>query len=178
MRAPVGATYQVGDTLLLAELPRDIPRWGDVVLPSGLAKVIRVSGRDAVAEVVAQFHRVSERQVAMPVEPFTNPVGRPAAVENGFRGTVIDVRDRHPVPGLQDILFIDVGRSDGVQTGDIFEVLLVADPNALAASTEERVAIVRIVHVRERSASGMLTQLAGYGIRPGVPVRLIGKMPS
>ena len=179
LRAPDGATYQVGDTLLLAELPRDIPRWGDVVLPSGLAKVIRVSGRDAVAEVVAQFHRVSERQVAMPVEPFTNPVGRPAAVENGFRGTVIDVRDRHPVPGLQDILFIDLGRSDGVQTGDIFEVLVAPGRNDLAGShPQERVAVVRIVHVRERSASGMLTQLAGHGIRPGVPVRLIGKMPS
>jgi hypothetical protein len=37
---------------------------------------------------------------------------------------------------------------------------------------------MHVVHVRERSASALLTHLTGRGADAGDPVRLIRKMPS
>ncbi len=174
--APQGAAYHVGDTVFTAQVGRDVPRWGDVVVPTGLARVEHVSGREVVAELFTVFSRVTPNQVAMPIEPFRNPgESRPASVDGGLEGSIITVRDRHPLPNQQDIVFIDIGREAGVVPGDLFEVVRA---DVVADAPPERIAVLQVVHVRERSASAMLLQIMAPGTRDGSRVRLIGKMPS
>lgn len=180
IRAPAGATYHVGDSLLTARLQRDIGGgWGWIVLPTGIVRVVFVSGRDVLAEVITQFSRVADGQVAMPVEPFRNPGAvRPQPVDEGVRGRVVAIRDAHPVPIQQDVVFIDLGRNDGIVPGDVFEVIRPAEEAVIRDQPPDRLAVLHIVHVRDRSASGLLTQIAAPGTDAGVPVRLIRKMPS
>ncbi len=177
VRAPSGATYHVGDTLLIAVLPRDVPGWGRVVLPTGLARVTYAAGRDIEAEIVSQFSRISSGQVAMPVEPFRSTgSARPQPVQEGLSAQIVALRDLHPLPNQQNVIFIDRGRQDGVIPGDIFEVI--RPSNGMGDRTPDRVATIQIVHVRERSSSGMVLQIVRTGVRDGAPVRLIAKMPS
>ena len=176
IRAPSGATYQRGDSLLVAQLSRRVPGWGDVVVPSGIVRVSQVTGRDVFAEVVVQFYRVVDGQVAIPLEPFRDPgLTTPVPVENGLTASVIEMRDIHPVPNQQNIVFIDAGRTQGVVLGDLFAVL--TSPDMAHADVQDAVAIFQIVHVRDRSASGFIVQVYQPGIQPGQPVRLIRKMP-
>lgn len=180
IRAPETALYQIGDTLLVATIGRELDDWGNVVQPTGLVRVSQVSGRDVRATVVKQFARVTDGQVAIPVEPFRDPgLVVPVPVENGAMGRVIARRDGNRVALQQDIVFIDLGRVDGVVPGDVFEVLWPrADDDAFAGGPSEQAAVMHVVHVRERSASALLTHLTGRGADPGDPVRLIRKMPS
>lgn len=176
IRAPAGAMYQVGDSLLTADLTRDVPGWGDVVVPSGIVRVDHVEDDRVLARVVTQFSRVVDGQVAMPLEPFNDPGDVvPLPVENGLEARVITVRDLHPVPNQLDIVFIDVGREDGVVLGDVFEIVR---PAPVPGAPAERTAVLQIVHVREQSASGLVTRIGHPGIDPGQRVRLIRKMPS
>lgn len=176
IRAPGGAMYQIGDSLLAADLMRDVPGWGNVVVPSGIVQVTHVEEDRVLARVIGQFGRVVDGQVAMPVEPFNDPGDvLPLPVDNGLDARVIGVRDLHPVPNQQDIVFIDVGREDGVVVGDVFEI---TKPGAVPGAPPERSAVVMIVHVRERSASGLITHIGQPGIDAGQRVRLIRKMPS
>ncbi|NIM47792.1 MAG: LysM peptidoglycan-binding domain-containing protein [Gemmatimonadales bacterium] len=176
VRPPRGAAYQVGDSLLLASLRREVPNWGNVVVPSGIARVTNASEDEVVAQVVAQFDRIADGQVAMPLEPFVDPgTAVPVPVENGISGSVVEPRDLNPVAGQQDIIFIDLGRSDGVALGDVFVVLRPRDQAGMAPDT---VAFMQIVHRRERSASGLLTVINQLGVVPEAPVRLARKMPS
>lgn len=176
IQAPGGATYQAGDSLLVAQLSRRVPGWGDVVVPSGVVRVRHVSGRDVLADVVMQFHRVVDGQVAIPLEPFRDPgLTTPVPVENGLTASVIEMRDIHPVPNQQNIVFIDAGRAQGVVLGDLFVVL--EPPDAAQAQVQEATALLQIVHVRDRSASGFILQVYQPGIQPSQPVRLIRKMP-
>lgn len=176
MEAPAGATYQPGDSLLTVQLSRSVPGWGEVVVPSGVVRVRRVNGRQVLADVVMQFHRVVDGQVAIPLEPFRDPgLVTPVPVENGLRAAVIETRDIHPVPNQQNIVFIDAGRAQGVVLGDVFEVL--EQPATTHGGVPERVALLQIVHVRDRSASGFITHIYQPGIQPGQPVRLVRKMP-
>jgi len=176
MEAPAGATYQPGDSLLTAQLSRSVPGWGQVVVPSGVVRVRYVNGREVLADVVMQFHRVVDGQVAIPLEPFRDPgFVTPVPVENGLTASVIETRDIHPVPNQQNIVFIDAGRAQGIVLGDVFEVR--EHPQATHGDVPERVALMQIVHVRDRSASGFITQIYQPGIQPGQPVRLVRKMP-
>jgi hypothetical protein len=178
LRAPSGATYREGDSLLVAELGREVPGgWGRVVKPTGIVRVTYARGEEVLGQVIVQFHRVVDGQVTLPLEAFRDPgMVAPVPVVNGLQGSVIGLRDEHPVPIQQNIVFLDVGAAQGVSLGDVFEVL---EPlSAAHAQVQQPVAILQIVHVRDRSASGLIVQISEPGIHSGQPVRLIRKMPS
>ncbi len=182
LRAPENAVYQLGDSIILSELGRQVQgSWGRVVTPTGVAEVIAVSGRSIRARIVMQFGRVADGQVALPIEPYQDRAQvEPVPIENGMMASVIAMRDVHPVATLRDILFINRGRTDGLVPGDLFEVLA-PTPNTSAGDDfpRRRIALVEVVHVRNRSASVVVTHIVDVGIRPGadIVVRLISKMP-
>ena len=180
IRPPRNASYHVGDSLLVARIDRimDFGRWGDVVVPTAVARVTSIQDEQVLAVVVAQFDRVHENQLAMPLEPFRDPGQvRPTPVEKGLTGKLLDARDPHAIAGAQQYFFIDKGRRDGVTLGDVFEVYKPAQGYAGTASEEVR-AVLMIVHTRERSATGLLLQISHPSLDRGLPVRLIKKMPS
>ena len=180
IRPPRNASYHVGDSLLLARLDPGFPfgNWGDIVVPVGIARVTSIEERQVLSQVVVQFARIHEGHVAMPLEPFRDPGQvRPTPVAQGLTGRLLGPRDPHPIAGAQQFYFIDKGRRDGVTIGDIFEVYKPAQGFAGAASEEVR-AVMMIVHIRERSATGLLLQISNPALDQGLPVRLVKKMPS
>jgi hypothetical protein len=137
--------------------------------------VVQVRGREVEARIEMQFERVADGQVALPIEPFRDRAGvQPVPIENGMRGSIIAVRNLHPVAGLLEVVFIDRGRRDGIVLGDVFEVIVEDEGSVFPARP---VATLLVVHVRQRSASVMIMSLQGADIRPGAIVRLIRKMP-
>ncbi len=175
LHAPENATYHVGDSLVLSRLSRLIPDWGRIVVPTAIARVIQVSGREVEARIEMQFERVADGQVALPIEPFRGWGGvEPVPIENGMRGSIIAVRNLHPLAGLLEVVFIDRGRGDGIVPGDVFEVIVKDEGSVFPARP---VATLQVVHVRQRSASAMIMSLLGADVQPGAIVRLIRKMP-
>ena len=175
---PRSASYHVGDSLLLARLDREEVGWGEVVVPVGVARVTAVQSKQVLAEVVMQFGRIRADRVALPLEPYKDPgVVRPTPVAQGLEGKVVDSRDQHPLVGVQHIYFIDKGRADGVTPGDVFEIYRPVAGPPRPASEEVRVQLL-IVHTREHSASGLVIGVANPDVVPGMPVRLVKKMPS
>jgi len=180
IKPPRNASYHVGDSLLVARIDRvlEFGRWGEVVVPVGIARVTSIEEEQVLAQVVAQYDRVHNGQLAMPLEPFRDPGQvRPTPVEKGLTGKLLEARDPHPIAGAQQFFFIDKGRRDGVTPGDVFEVFKPAGGYAGSASEEVR-AVMMIVHTREKSATGLLLQIMHPGLDRGLPVRLIKKMPS
>jgi len=57
IRPPRNASYHVGDSLLLARIDRTVEfgRWGDVVVPVGIARVSSIEEQQVLAQVLAQF---------------------------------------------------------------------------------------------------------------------------
>ncbi|HEV2670219.1 MAG TPA: LysM domain-containing protein, partial [Gemmatimonadales bacterium] len=180
IRPPHNASYHVGDSLLLARIDRVLQfgRWGEVIVPVGIARVTAIEESQVLARVVGQYERVHDGQLAMPLEPFRDPGQvRPTPVEKGLVAKVIEARDPHPIAGAQQYFFIDKGRRDGVALGDVFEVYKPAG-DYLGSASEEIRAVMMIVHTREHSSTGLLIQITHPGLDSGLPVRLIKKMPS
>jgi LysM repeat protein len=175
---PSKASYHVGDSLLLARLQENVPGWGVMVVPVGVARVTAVQPRQVLAEVILQFGRVHDGQQALPLEPFKDPGNvRPTQVAQGLEGHIIKARESHVISGTQQIYFIDRGRAEGVVPGDVFEVYHPAS-GLLGSPSEEIRMQLMIVHTREHSASGLVIQVTHPEVFPGMPVRLVKKMPS
>jgi len=175
---PAQASYHVGDSLLVADINREMDPWGDVVVPMGVARVTAVQPQQVLALVIMQFGRIKGGSLAMPLEPFKDPGNvRPTAVEQGLEGRLIGLRDEHVLAGSLQVVFIDKGRADGVALGDVFEVYRAASEQVGGRSEEVRVQLI-VVHTREHTASALVIGVVNPSIPMGSPVRLIKKMPS
>jgi hypothetical protein len=172
---PPRASYHVGDSVLIVRVDRSQGDWGDVVIPLGVARVVEVARKQLLADVILQFGRIHDGHRTLPLEPFKDPGEvRPTPVDQGLHGHVIDQRDLHTIAITQQVIFIDRGRADGVVPGDVFQIYT-GEPGS---PSEELRAVIEIVHTRERSSSGLVLTLGNPQILPGLPARLVRKMPS
>src|SRR5438552_4266187 len=134
---PRNASYHMGDSLLLARPDRAEVGWGQVVVPTGVARVTSVQPRQVLAQVVMQFGRIRESNVALPLEPYKDPgTVRPTPIAQGLEGHLVDARDQHPLVGVQQIYFIDKGRAEGLTAGDVLEIFRPATGDPRSASEE------------------------------------------
>ena len=183
IRPPAGAKYEVGDTLLIVRIDREINDWGLVLVPTGLVRVTDVSGPENVGVVVQQYAQILNNQFLLPAEKFPDPGSvRSVPISDGVHGQVIQSRDLQQLKGPLDVLFIDRGRKDGVNLGDIFEVRsskrYVEAPQGEAETLDEVMALVQVVHVGEQSSSVRIAKLIQPNIRPGAGVHQVAKLPS
>ncbi|MGH7532768.1 MAG: LysM peptidoglycan-binding domain-containing protein [Gemmatimonadales bacterium] len=177
---PKGGSYQVGDTLLLATVPRTDPIWGDVVQPVGLAKVIDVSHPQNLAVVIAQYGSIHEGTLTLLAEKFIDPGHvRAVPVANGVQGHVLFALDLQPLNGAESVVFIDKGRADGVRAGDIFEVRVTShNDDSPVGAVPDVVAHLKIVHLGDHSATARIVGLTAPRFESGAAIRQIAKLPG
>jgi len=175
-----GASYHIGDSLLVATIGRTLVDWGDVVIPAGIIRVTAVQEQQILGDLIAQYGapRRDRRYVAMPLEPFRDPGDvRPVPVEQGLEGEMIGLRDPQWLAGMQDYVFIDRGRSDGIVPGDIFEAYRPASTEPGSPSLQVLAGLL-VVHTREHSSTALIVAQTRGDLAPGTRVRLAYKMPS
>jgi LysM domain len=180
IEAPKGATYEIGDSLLILQVGREIEPYGDVVVPTGLARIIETVDEHYLANIVATYGPVRNGQRVLPVESFTAGASRRAVpVSDGVRGSLVGGLGRQELKEPQMVVFINKGREDGVAPGDLFEVR--RRPKRLPDGTirvNELMATLQIVHVRDRTATGLVLNVISPDIPPGTDVLQVAKLPS
>ncbi len=178
--APRGATYEVGDSLLVAQLGKEIDPFGNIVVPTGLAQVTEAVDGHYLASVVAMYGPIRNGQRILPIESFTPGVGtRAVPIADGIRGTMIGGLGRQELKEPQMVVFINKGREEGVARGDLFEVR--RRPARLPDGTlrvNELMATLQIVHVRDHTATAIVLNVVSPDIPPGSDVTQVAKLPS
>jgi hypothetical protein len=180
IEAPRGATYQIGDSLLLAQRGPELKPFGEAVLPTGMARISdTVSGR-YIATVVSVYAPIRPGQVALPAEKFASAgSARAVPVSDGVRGKFLGGPKRQELKAPQMVVFIDKGREDGVAAGDIFEVRSKAERRDDGQQRiNQLVATLQIVHVRGHTATGRYLNILLPDVVPGMEVRQVAKLPS
>jgi len=181
MRPPAGATYSVGDTLLVMDRREGPIGYGQIVVPTGMIRVTGQNGDQTIGEVVAVYGPIRDGQSLMPAEKFTDPgssVYQP--IKGGIEGRVLLSRDRRELRHPQEVLFIDVGRSQGVALGDLFQARRTPGPQdkTEANAVDEVMAVLQVIHVRGRTATVKVLNVVSPDIKPGTRVVQVAKLPS
>ncbi|MEO8294343.1 MAG: LysM domain-containing protein [Gemmatimonadota bacterium] len=178
--APSGGAYQVGDTLLVVLVGRNIDGYGDVVIPTGMIRVTDVSRAENTAEVIAIYGPIRAQQLTIQAEKFPDPGEvRPVPISDGVDAAVIESRDQQVLKGPQDVVFISKGRADGVAPGDLFEVRRASSTRNDGASTvPEVMALLQVVHVRDHTATTRVLSVSSPDVPSGTRARQVAKLPS
>ena len=177
---PQGASYQVGDTLIIDYIARQVPGYGRIVVPTGMVVVRDVSKPENVAEVIQQYWPIYRGMSVLPADHFTG-VGhvRAVPISDGVDATVIAQRSPARLTELQGILFIDKGKTAGVARGDIFEIQRRPRPMPNGPNvTPEVIARIQIVRVRDKTATGKVVWLGTGIVRVGSSAHQVAKLPS
>jgi hypothetical protein len=179
LEAPRGATYQVGDSLLVLTIGREFRPWGDQVQPSGIAQIIDTAEGRYLAHIVAVYGPIRSGQRVIPAEKFS-PSGTQHAlpVSDGVRATLLGGPGRQELKAPQMVLFLDKGREDGVAAGDIFEMH--REPRKLPDGTmvvDEVMATLQIVHARAHTSTARVLNVVSPDIPPGTEARQVAKLP-
>jgi LysM repeat protein len=177
---PAGATYQVGDTLLLVAASHQLEGYGRIVEPRGLARVVSESEGTPIAEVIAVYGEILPDQSVLPAEKFPDlGTVRPAAVSDGIQASVIGWPGRRELKGSGIVLFLDKGKRDGVALGDMFEVRRAPGRQRNGMVTiAEVMATVQVVHVRERTATVRVLGVSSPDVPRGTHAFQVAKLPS
>jgi LysM repeat protein len=177
---PSGGAYQVGDSLLIVRIDREIDNYGDVVVPTGMVRVTDVSRAENTAEVIAIYGAILAGQQTIPVEQFPDPGEvRPVPISDGVEAAILESRDVQVLKGPQDVVFINKGRSDGVAVGDLFEIRRTPEVRAEGAMTvPEVMGLLQVVHVRDKSATTRVLTISAPNVPPGTAARQVAKLPS
>lgn len=180
VRAPRGAAYQAGDSLLIVRLAGAVDGLGHMVLPTGLARVTDVAPGRTVASVIAVYGDVAQGDRLLPAEKFVESGAKRAApVADGVQARVVGIPMQQVLTGPQDVLFLDKGSRDGVAPGDMFEVRRAATRRADGAvNVPEVMALLQVVRVGERSATARVLNVVSPRIALGTESRQIAKLPS
>ncbi|HEV8599918.1 MAG TPA: LysM peptidoglycan-binding domain-containing protein [Gemmatimonadales bacterium] len=178
---PEGASYAVGDLLLVADRREGPVGYGEIIAPMGMIRVTGENGGQAVGDVISVFGPMREGQVVLPAEKFNDP-GTPQyqKVSDGLEGHVLVARDLRELRLPQQVLFLDVGKRDGVALGDLFEARRAPgpQPRASANAVDEVMITLQVIHVRERTATVTVRNVVSPDVRPGTRVKLVAKLPS
>jgi hypothetical protein len=179
--APSGTTYGQGDSVLIVQEREGPMGYGKLLVPTGMARVIGTDQGQTVAEIVAVYGPVRAGQSIAPLPHFTNP-GRVESkpVSGGLEGHLLMARETRELRIPQQILFIDVGQKDGVALGDMFEARGTAGrpSDSGLQPVDELMAVLKVVHVRERTAAVKIVTVTAPHLPPGTRVRQVAKLGS
>ena len=180
LEAPHGASYEVGDSLLLLQVGRGFDSYGKVIMPTGIAKITEAVDGHYVASIMATYGPIRNGQRTLPIERFNPGSGaRAVPVSDGVRGSLIGGLGRQDLKEPQMVVFINKGREDGVAPGDLFEIR--RRPERASDGMiriNELMATMQIVHVRDHTATGLLLNVISPDIPPGTDVMQVAKLPS
>lgn len=177
--APEGATYEVGDSLLSVLIGREVRGYGQVVQPSGMLQIVDTAGGKYIASVVAVYGPIRGGQRVLPLERFGEPGNAHAVpVSDGVRARLLGGSGRQDLKVPQMVVFLDKGRAAGVAPGDLFEIR--RTPERLDdgnVRTDDVMATLQVVHVRERTATARLLNVISPDIPAGAEARQVAKLP-
>jgi hypothetical protein len=166
-----------GDRLQLVRRDRAVGAYGRIYVSTGLASVVAVQGDVATVVVDRMTDAVAAGDWAVPIASFPVAAGvRPEPAE-GLAGRIVAFESPHAVQAVDDVAFLDLGQESGVKEGDEFVAVLPATAVSWGTRPEIEVARLQVVRVSRRTAAVRVVAMEQPSLVPGLPVRLVGKMP-
>jgi LysM repeat protein len=178
---PNGASYEIGDTLMIVEKGWPVNNYGFMVWPTGVGVVKRIDEGRPILSVTQIYWSIYPGQWLLPLEKF--PAGskaRAVPITDGITATILGWPRRPYMKLPQSYFYIDKGSADGVALGDIWEVRRASGgiSNSGTVLTSENMATVQIVNVREHSATALITNVKYATFTVGTQVVQVAKLPQ
>ena len=180
MTPPADAVPMRGDRYMTIALGPELRSGGQLVTPTGIVEVERVSDGDAVTvRVVKQFRTLEIGNAVIPLEKLVMASGaRPTPLELGPQATVVYVPSQAVLPSILYYIVLNATLQDGVKVGDQFTLFRPRVRTTRGITLpEEPIALAQVVRVTERGVTGIIIDQRHPAIKEGTVARLTARMP-
>ena len=180
LQLPKGITGAPGDQFIVYRLDSLIEGLGQVVVPTGVLKLIApaVNGRSR-AQLTQKFEDVFEGQGVTPLDSLhLAPGATPARVEFGLATHVTWLNYNPVLPSGGAYLILAAGTKEGMKPGD--QVTLLRSRGADSRGVElpdEEVAVAKVTRVTQWGAGAIILRTLQAGVATGMRARVTAKMP-
>jgi hypothetical protein len=176
--ARLNAGVSVGDRLHLMRRTRWVSPYGWLYVPTGEARVTEVVAGTATLEVDRFHGRVDLGDVAVSFPAYRPRVNVAPVPVGGLEGLLLALEEPQPLVSVEDVAFVNLGTASGVVEGDEYEVYIPASAAPWGVRPEEVVGRVQVVRAERLTSAVRVISLRHPALEPGLPVRLVARMPS
>ena len=177
---PRNTQGKIGDRYLVYRLDSLIESQGQVVVPTGVVKLISqgANGRSR-AQLVTKFEDVFEGQYVMPLDTLQQTAGViPARVEFGLATHVSWLNYNPILPGSGSYLILRATEKDGMLPGDQVTLLRSRGLDSKGAELpDEEVAVAQVTRVTPWGSGAIIIRTLQAGVAQGMKARVTAKMP-
>ncbi|GAC1454455.1 MAG: hypothetical protein PVSMB1_03540 [Gemmatimonadaceae bacterium] len=177
---PKGMQGNVGERLLTYRLGAIVEGQGQVVIPTGIVRLISASV-DGVAQahLIQQFEEVYTGQGATVLDTLSIPPNTfPKPVASGLTTSVVWLYGDPVLPARGQYLVLAASAADGLMPGD---QLSLRRPHSSEAGgvvrSEEEVAVAQVTRVTRWGVSALVLEQQQVGIVDGMRATVTAKMP-
>lgn len=186
-----GGTPSLDERLLVVEIGRSVegtPRGSRLIRPLGVVRVLQMSEDVMHGEMETVYGPIEQNALLIPIPMY--PDFRVEEAERGdydLGGRILEFVEAKTLYGRADMAVIDLGETDGVKVGDVFEAFLperasqAVDPTNLrqriSTLPPEPVAELRVVRVSDRNATVKVDRLMHAELGEGLAVWRIARIP-
>lgn len=178
--APKGVAANVGDRFYSFKLGRIVQGQGQVVLPTGVFRVVstEANGR-LLAELLQKYDDVFTGQGLMPLDSLNlQPNVFPVRVEFGLATHVTWLKGDPVLPGDGHYLIVASTANDGLTPGDQLSLRkdLGLRPDGSSRGDVE-VGVAQVTKVTRWGATAIIVNLTEVGVTKGMNAQVTAKMP-
>lgn len=179
---------QVGDLYTIFRMGKGIKspvngqNYGKLVIVLGKLVVNKVDENSSQCEIVQSFDIIKNHDMIMPYTPIEIPYDTELMTpESPVEGHLIAALKTNRVMQPFDIVYIDLGETQGISSGDYFEIIRkgknVSDPGpkGKVKLPENKVGGLQVLTTRTETATCYITEICGkMDLKPGELIRLKG----
>ncbi len=148
---------KVGDkfiiiTALRLERPFATRNDGYIIEPAGVVEVAQIEGQDIEARIVQAFGPIRSGNRLDTYHEMDAPLTTGEFRKPGMDGKVIAARNLKLLNALYDIVYLDKGSKDGVETGDMFRTVDIRDGHRIPTG------IIQVIGTKESTSTAVIRE--------------------
>lgn len=157
-----------GERFLILKKPKLIlhpvtgARVGYLVETAGIAEIKKFEFGETVAQVTAAFDDITVGDILAPYVEMAPPVVSKPYRKPDIQGYIVAARHLRDNNGLFDVVFIDRGREDGVEIGDLFRTVFIGRQKVPSGA-------IQILKVNNRTSTAVVRE-STISIIPGTMI--------
>ncbi|NJD56385.1 MAG: LysM peptidoglycan-binding domain-containing protein [Nitrospirae bacterium] len=157
-----------GDRFYVLKYPKVIThpvtnaKVGYLVDVAGVAEIKKFEFGETVAQILTNYNDITLGDILIPYEEMTPPVVSKPFRKPDIRGYIVAARNLKDNNGLFDVVYIDRGKKDGVEIGDMFRTVFIGKQKVPSGA-------VQVFTVNDTSSTAVVTE-STISIIPGTMI--------
>jgi hypothetical protein len=132
---------------------------GFVISIDGIAEIVKIEKGETVAKITKSFREINRGDRLNPYYDIEPPMTTEHFRRPNIKGMIVATGDDFGSRSMLDIIYIDKGRKDGIEVGDVFRTIEV-DAHAVPNG------VIQVINCRDHTATAIIRS-SSMPVSPG-----------